>query len=80
MLELDYETGMMMLEEAYRTVQEEKLWDLYCTHYPNMTEETFMSFEKFKEYVTAPVVQHTKEQILGRVENILDNISFERIE
>ena len=39
-----------------------------------------MTFSKFKETVTTPEIHHTKEQILGYVEQILDNFSFEKIE
>lgn len=65
-----------MLEEGYRTFREDRCWQLYCTIYPKMTNETFQTFEEFQRYLTAPEEHHTKEEILGNVEQILEKFSF----
>lgn len=48
------------------------MWDLYCSVYPNMTKDTYMSFEEFK----TPKPQKpkkTKEEILNDVRLIMNS-------
>ena len=81
MLELDFEIGMELLGEAYRTYRDERFWQLYVSVFPTMTEETFQTFEEFKKYQTAPPAErHTKEQILDKVSGIINNIKWEKAE
>ena len=42
-----------------------------------MSSETFKSFEDFKNYLTgSPIKNSSKEDILGKVEGIINNIKW----
>jgi hypothetical protein len=68
------------LREGYKAYRDERYWQLYVQVYPEMTQETFISFEEFKKSLTSPVKHHTKGQILKKVEGILDRIDFKKQE
>ena len=46
---LSWQDGIRLINKAVEKNNEQRLWNLYCTIYPNMDEKTFMSFEKFKK-------------------------------
>lgn len=75
---LDYDYGFNIIIAGLEDARKEKYWQLYCNLYPLMNEQTFISFENFvKEMTKAPEPKHTKEQILNKVEGIL-NMSFRK--
>ena len=61
---------MEIIDAGIEELKNEKMWQLYLSIYPKMTEETFMSFRDFLEYQNKPPQPvHTKEQILERWAN-----------
>ena len=46
---LSWQDGIRLINKAVEKNNDQRLWDLYCTIYPNMDKETFISFEKFKK-------------------------------
>lgn len=80
-LELDFELGIGILKEAYKSFREDKYWQLYCSVYPTMTQETFVDFEGFKKRITGEPVQKTsKEKVLDKVEGILSSMKWKQEE
>ena len=70
--DMPYDYGMEIIDAGIDELKNEKMWQLYLSIYPKMTEETFMSFSDFLEYQNKPPQPvHTKEQILDNVQNIL---------
>lgn len=80
-LELDFDIGIGILKEAYKTYREDKYWQLYCSVYPTMTQETFIDFEGFKKRVTGEPVQKTSTaNVLDKVKGILDSSKWRQEE
>lgn len=80
-LELDFDLGIGILKEAYKSFREDKYWQLYCSVYPMMTKENFMDFEAFKKNITGEPVQKTsKEKVLDKVAGILRSMKWKQEE
>lgn len=75
-LDLDFETGMVLLGEGYKACRDERFWQLYCAVFPNMTSDNFQTFEDFKKALTAPAETKSREEILENVEGILDKFNW----
>lgn len=76
--DMPYDYGMDIINAGIDNLKKEKMWQLYLSVYPKMTEETFMSFDDFMEYQKKPQQPaHKKEEILDNVRNIL-NRSFRK--
>lgn len=70
--DMPYDYGIKIIDAGIKELKTEKMWQLYLSIYPKMTEETFMSFSDFQKYQNElPQPVHTKEQILDNVQNIL---------
>jgi len=46
-MEQDFFTGSRLIEKAREKREEFKQWQLYCSIYPNFTEETFIPWTDF---------------------------------
>lgn len=80
-LDLDFETGMAILNEGYKMYRDERLWQLYCIVFPNMSNENFMTFEDFKKNITGgPARSTSKVKVLEKVEGILNSIKWKQTE
>lgn len=69
---MPYDYGIKIIDAGIEELKNEKMWQLYLSIYPKMTEETFMSFSDFRQYQNKPPQPvHTKKQILDNVQDIL---------
>lgn len=72
---------MSLLRAGYKAYRDERYWQLYCATYPYMSAETFQTFEQFKLYLTGSGQKSsTKEQILGKVEGMLNTMTWKQAE
>ena len=53
-----------MIEKAREKREEFKQWQLYCSIYPNFTEETFIPFDKFYKKKAPKVSKKSAKQIV----------------
>lgn len=71
------EDGLEMIVKAFKKKDEERVWQMYLMQYQHMTDESFVSFDKFysPESVQSNVqsVNESKsvDEILDEVESIL---------
>lgn len=80
-LQGDVQEGRLLVLKAFQKREEERLWDIYKSIYPNFTQETFLSFEEFKKRQTNPKMDSnvkgdintnkTDEEIISNAEDIL---------
>jgi hypothetical protein len=75
--ELDPIEIIEIINLIYETRNEKKTWDIYLAIYPNMTSETYMSFEEFKK-PKPKKNKKTKEEILDDVRLIMNSAMTER--
>lgn len=71
---LKFDDGLKVIAEGYKRRTDDKLWAQYCTAYPYMTEENFITFEQFKKEAYASTEhkpQKTKTEIMTDVEKII---------
>ena len=45
---LPYQIGVKQINKAIEEEKDSRLWEVWLTLYPNMTEDNFISFEEFK--------------------------------
>lgn len=74
-LESDIPDGIEIINQAINKVDEDKHWQVWLTMYPNMTEKTFVPFEKFykrggKEKPKSKVSNKTPEEIMEMANKI----------
>jgi hypothetical protein len=82
-LELPVESGIGMIVKAAEETRRERLWDMWLSKYPYMTQKTFVSFDDFCGQMTAPVshsatTSKTKQEILDDAEMIAWSLRSER--
>lgn len=70
---MDIKDGMNMILKAQRKAQEDRLHDLYCAHFPNMTKDNFLTFEQFVDKFTLKpkLAQTTKIENRQTAEEVL---------
>lgn len=67
-----FDYGIEIIRAGIEEEKNQRLWQLYLSVYPLMNEETFKSFDDFIKYQKEPPkAVHSKDQILGNVQNIL---------
>lgn len=71
-MDMDADEGAEIIRKAVEKHQEEKAWQLYLMRYQNMTEDTYVSFDKFYNPNREEVENKTAEEILAEVKNLLD--------
>lgn len=62
-----------IIQMIYEERNDKKMWELYLCVYPNMTKETYVSFEEFKKPKPSKP-KKTKEEILNDVRLIMDSV------
>lgn len=68
-----------LLIKAYEKQKENSAWELYVSLYPNMSEDTFISFEKFyNPQKKVEIEEKSEEEILREVKEILDTFNERR--
>ena len=79
-LDMIHDQAFEVMLAGIKAYQKERLWDSYKVCLPRMTKETFVSFDDFCKQAERPVVKtiHTKEEILGNVKNLINNIKWRK--
>lgn len=71
-LKLPLDEGLALYQKGLEAAQNEKLWELWLAQYPNMTKETFVSFEQFKlNSRKSAQVKRSEQEIIEDANNIL---------
>lgn len=71
---MDVEDGIGMIKKASEKETEERMFMLYASRYPWMTEETFKTFNEFYSPQQHSEIQFkTESEILTDVKQILDS-------
>jgi hypothetical protein len=65
-----------MLLYYIKKENDNKLWDLYVSVYPNFTEDNFLNFENFKKEVTTNIEIEEKESEKKRIEEIKNKVKL----
>ena len=74
-LNLSFDDGMALYQKGLESAQNEKLWELWLAQYPNMTKETFVSFEQFKlNSRKGASVKRSDKEIVEDADNILKSM------
>ncbi len=63
-MELDFEDGVEIIKEALEQRRKQEHWDIYLSKYPNMTEKTFIPFDKF--YKRHDVATMSTESVVNK--------------
>lgn len=63
-LSLDLPQFVELLTKAYEKRDEEKMFKMWLTVYPTMTQENFMSFEDYKVALKRPIDTRSAAQIV----------------
>lgn len=63
------ETGVSLIKKAMEEKQKEAIFELYKSIFPNMTEETYISFEEY--YLMCVQEEKTTEEIIKETEELL---------
>lgn len=71
-----FEDGYKLIRKAFEKSSEEKLWEQWLVDYRFMGNETFISFEEYKEKIINPKNKIdkvlSKEQIEEKVKGIIE--------
>lgn len=51
-MRMPYEIGIRQINKAIEEENDSRLWEVWLTVYPNMSEKNFLSFEEFKKKQT----------------------------
>ena len=66
--------GIELIHKAREKEQEEKVWDMWISLYPNMDKKSFMPFSEFHKKQVTPIITDnkklTKEEITEKAEEI----------
>ncbi len=72
----EFEEGYDFIKVAHEADREEKAWQLWTNLYPNMSKETYISFEEFKNsiipYGEGEIENLDTEEILDKVNSIIN--------
>ena len=73
-MNLPFKEGSELYLKATEKYQDERLWDMWLSIYPNMDKESFVSFEQFKLNARKQkITKRTDEEIIQDAENILQS-------
>lgn len=74
-LNLDVEDGVRQILKAIQKQDEQRHWELWLTLRPLMSKENYQSFSSFyKNPVSHPTSDRSKEEILADAEMILESL------
>ena len=81
-LNLEFEEGYEIISKALEKEVEEKLWDRWLIDYRNMTKDSFISFEDYKNKLLGVSIKAqddtSKEELLQMAKDIEDKISQQK--
>lgn len=70
-MKLPYQTGVDLILKAKEKERDQKLWEMWLTKYPYMTDkDSFISFPEFKERSLIQISRRPTDEILEEVEKI----------
>lgn len=70
-MKLPYQNGIELVNKASQEQQKERLFSIWLSKYPYMTDKTFVPFEQFFEQCTpqkAVLPKRTTEEILSEAQ------------
>lgn len=73
MMDMDADDGAELIIKAIEKQAEEKAWQLYLTKYGDMTEESYVPFDKFYNPKRVEEEAKSAEDILADVKQLLDS-------
>lgn len=53
-MNMEVENGVAFIKKAFEKEDEDKMWARYLVDYQNMNEDSFMTFNEYKELLTTP--------------------------
>lgn len=72
--QLDFYTGIGVINKLYEKSEEKRLWDVWLVRYQNMKQDNYESFADFKNSVLKKRLQKietkSKESIMSEIEKI----------
>lgn len=74
-MELETDTFIDFIYNAYEQDLEQKLWEKWLVELPNMDKTTFIPFEEYKNKHFRQKPKKTDEEIIADAENILKSMS-----
>lgn len=81
-LDLPHDQAFDVILAGLKVHQRDRLWDSYkaCLPFMFVSKDKYVSFEEFCEKAEKPVVKtiHTKDEILGNVKNLINNIKWRK--
>lgn len=75
-LDLDFEDGELLISKAYEKRSEERAWQLYLTKYGDMTEESYIPFDRFYNPKRIEEGNESAEDILADVKELLNSTEW----
>jgi len=76
---MSVDDGIQMINEIYSQRRQDKAYQLYVAAYPNMTKESYMTFEEFykpQKVNEEPVEVKSSEEILKDVKELMNSHSW----
>ncbi|RED54798.1 hypothetical protein [Cohnella lupini] len=73
-LSADFEVGVGLINKAMEKADEKRKWEMWLAQYPQMTKESYISFEDFhnrSSRKTSTEPQKSKTEILDDVSTIM---------
>lgn len=75
-MQMDVYDGSEIIKKAMEKQAEDKAFQLYLTRFGDMTEETYMPFEKFYNPNSVEEEQKTADEILADVKELLNSTEW----
>lgn len=76
---MNIDDGVKMVNEIYLQKRQDKAYQLYVAAYPNMTKESYVTFEEFykpQKQNEEPVETKSAEEILNEVKELMNSHSW----
>ena len=73
-MNLEYMQGLELCVEATKQKDDDRLFSMWVSLYPNMDKKSFVSFQDFKKKSTEPATKKqvkTKEELIADAERII---------
>lgn len=73
-MDMNIYTGVDLINKARSEKDDDRLFSMWVSLYPNMDKKTFVSFQDFKKKSTEPATKKqvkTKEELLAEAEKII---------
>lgn len=76
-LSMDVGNGIAFIQKAFEKELEERMWSRYLVDYQHMTEESFLTFDEYRDMLnvkpkTKKTLKQEKKEIETRVDQIIN--------